>query len=373
MKTIFRISILLGIIFFAGSCSSNKKLTDSDTTIMPLSDSRTISGGSVVYGLPRTVFTVILEMERTIEKPGPYARYAGDLLGLDNVIQNENEFWSIEGISVKTHDELDPSEYYVIKSNNLFQTNILALKKEGLILDLNPEVFYDKDDLSGPRETVLDQFNSFDLGSDEYFLLQRDTAYQRVSIDSTFIRIPYIVEKKRKFSLDQLADRAARNLMEMREGRHLILTGEANVFPQSDAALKEMNRIEKDYTELFTGKILKETKRFSYQIIPETEMVGKPVTLFMFSELTGPVAGTSNGGIPVTAIFVPEQKTKRITIINNQKSGSAMPVYDKLYYRVPDVVSMKINLGTETLFHSRRLIYQFGEVIQLPANYIIGK
>jgi hypothetical protein len=48
-------------------------------------------------------------------------------------------------------------------------------------------------------------------------------------------------------------------------------------------------------------------------------------------------------------------------------------VFDKIFYRVPDVVNLKISLGSEVLFSSRRLIYQFGEVIQLPANFIIGK
>ena len=312
-------------------------------------------------------------MERTIEKPGPYARFAGDLLGLNNVIQSESELWSIEGITVKTHEELDPSEYYVIESNNLFQTNVLALKKEGLILDLNPGIFYSSENLIGPKEHAINQFHSYDLGSDEYFLLQRDTAYKRISVDSTFIRIPYIVEKKKKLPIDQLAERAARRLMEMRDGKHLILSGEANVFPQNDAAINEMNRIEKEYMELFTGKILTESRIFSYQIIPGKEMMGRPVTLFQFSELTGPVTGTINSGIPVTVELIPEQKTKDLTIINKQKAESDAPGFDKLYYRVPDVADMKISLGTEVLFHSRRLIYQFGNVIQLPANYIIGK
>ena len=92
--------------------------------------------------LPRTVLTFTVEFERTIEKPGPYARYASDLLGLEKVIMAESESWSIEGIAVNSREELDPSEYYIIESNSLFQTNVLALKKEGLILDLNPQSFH---------------------------------------------------------------------------------------------------------------------------------------------------------------------------------------------------------------------------------------
>ena len=373
MKTIIRLSILLAIIFLTSSCFSGKQFADSKSIILPLSDSSALREGSIVYGLPRTVFNMAVEMERTIEKPGPYAAFAEDLLGLTNVIRNENESWSIKGITVKTHDELDPSEFYVISSTSLFQTNVLSLRKEGLILDLDPGIFRRSERQGSIDESGKLQSGSFDLGSDEYFQLQRDTAYKRMNVDSSFVRIPYIVEKKKKLTLDQLAEKAAKRLMELRDGKHLILTGEANVFPQSDAAINEINRLEKNYTELFTGKTIKETFTFSYQIIPVKTMIGKPVTLFQFSDLTGPVNGTMKGGNPVTVEFTPEKKTKNITVLNRAQTKPENKKYDKLFYRIPDVVDIKISLGSEKLFNSRKLIYQFGEVIQLPANYIIGK
>ena len=371
MKPTTRLSLLLTIIFIAYSCSSDRKLAGS-MSIMPLSDTPP-NEGSIVYGLPRSVFTVVAELERTLELPGPYARYAGDFLGLDNVIMNESEGWSVKGISVKTNEELDPSEFYVVESSTLFQTDVLALKKEGLILDINPEIYYSGGNLTEINKSGSNQFRSFDLGSDEYFQLQRDTAYKRVNIDSSFIRIPYIVEKKRKLSIDQLAEKAAKRLMELRDGKHLILSGEANVFPQNEAPINEINRLEKEYTELFTGKTIREIRTFTCQVIPSKEMIGKPVVLFRLSELTGPLNVSNQGGKPITIEFIPEQKTKDLMIINKTKPKSEAPVYDKLFYRVPDVVNLKISMGTEILFSSRRLVYQFGQVVRLPANYIIGK
>jgi hypothetical protein len=374
MKTILRISLLLSGILIATSCLTLKKAEKPQVSVSPLTGGASISEGSIVYGLPRTVFTVIVEMDRTIEIPGPYSKYAGDLLGLEKVITKENESWTISGITVKTNEELDPSELYVIESNSLFQTNALKLKNEGLILDLNSERF-SSDLESGLDKKGTNQFVSFDLGADEYYLMQRDTAYKRVSIDSTFIRIPYIVEKKKKLTTEQLAEKAAKRLMEMRDGKHLILTGEANVFPQSDAAINEINRIEKEYTELFAGKTLVEKRTFTCQVIPSKEMIGKQITLFQLSETTGPMAENSKAGKPVVAEFIPEKKSKEITVIARPEpeSESFGPVYDKLFYRVPDVVNTKISLGTEVLYNSRKLIYQFGNIIQLPANYIIGK
>jgi hypothetical protein len=373
MKTIIRLSFFLSILSIASSCYTGKQMSNSKSVILPLSDSTALRDGSIIYGLPMTVFTVTVDMERTIERPGPYAQYADDFLGLTDVIRNEDESWSIEGVTVKSHDELDPSEFYVISSTTLFQTNVLSLRKEGLILDINPSIYHSVDKQGSNTETGKSQSHFFDLGADEYFQLQHDTAYKRLSVDSSFVRIPYIVEKKKKLTTEQLAEKAAKRLMELRDGKHMILTGEATVFPQSDAAINEINRLEKAYTELFTGKTLTEKFSFSYPVIPQKIMAGKPVTLFQFSDISGPVTGTIKGGKPVTIEFIPEKKTKDLTLIKKSESKPEAQKYDKLFYRVPDIVGVSISLGAEKLFDTRKLIFQFGEVVQLPANYIIGK
>ena len=373
MKSTLRLSAYLIIALMTLSCSSSKKMAEPQQVILPLSDPNALRGGGIVYGLPRTVFTFTVEFERTIEKPGPYAKYAGELIGLEKVITEENESWTVDGISVTSHDELDPSEFYVIESNSLFQTNVLALKKEGLILDLNPESLDSPVNLHKANPQDVNQFLTRDLGSDEYYMVQSDTAYKRLSIDSSFVRVPYVVEKKKRLTADQLAERAAKRLMEMREGKHLILTGEATVFPQNDAAIIEMNRLEKEYMELFTGKTIRQKVSYTYHIIPNKEGDNKQILLFQFSELTGPLNGNGSGGTPVTLEIVPEQKTKDLTIIKKQKSDPSAPTYDKLYYRVPDMVNLKVSMGPEVYLNTRKLVFQFGEVIQLPANYIIGK
>jgi hypothetical protein len=372
MKTLIRIPAFISIIMLLSSCLTGKKIAEANTVVLPLSDTVTIRDGSIIYGLPRTVFMVTVRIERTIEKPGPYAKFANDLLGIDNAILNESESWTIENVSVNVNEELDPSEFFIIRSNTHFETNVLALKKEGIILDINPAIYYKNDNLSLVTGSDKGWSGSFDLGSDEYFQVQRDTAYKRVAVDSSFIRIPYAVEKKKRLTVEQLAEKAAKRVMDLRDGKLLILTGEATVFPQNDAAIKEINRIEKEYTELFTGKILKETRTFSYQIVPDKKMTGNKLTIFRFSELTGPTDALSKGGVPVTVEFTPEQKTKSITFINKNQVETE-PKFDKLYYRVPDVVNVKIGLNSEVLYNSRKLIYQFGEIVKLPSNYIIGR
>jgi hypothetical protein len=368
-----RVIILSLIAIMAVSCSPEKKLSGPESHVSHLSDTAKLTDGSLVYALPRTVFSVRIEVERFVELPGPYAKYAEDLLGLRNVVRKISEHWFISSISVNSHEEADPSEFYVIEASTLFLTNVLSLKKEGLILDLNPELNYQNESLIGGREININQFRSYDLGSDEYYISQNDTAYRRITMDSTFIRVPYIVEKKKKLTDDQLAERAARRLMDLRDGKILILTGEANVFPQNESAINEINRLEKEYTELFTGKTYNEKRIYTYQIIPEKESGNRITTLFNFSSETGPANTNTVNATPVKMELVPEQKTKDLTIISRQQPDVTSQKYDKLYYRIPDVINVRIKLGEETIYNSRKLVYQFGEVMQLPANYIIGK
>jgi hypothetical protein len=373
MKNTSRLLILFVIAILYVSCWPFKKKTATEKLVSQLSDTAKVNDGSLVYALPRTVFTVNVEMERQVDMPGPYAKYSEDLLGLKGAIMNTGEHWSIKGISISSHEEADPSEFYVIATNTLFRTNALSLKNEGLILDLNPALNYPDESLVSGKELNINQFRSYDLGSDEYYLTQTDTAYKRIKMDSQFIRIPYTVEKKKKLTDDQLAEKAARRLMDLRDGRILILTGEANVFPQNEAAINEINRLEKEYTELFTGKSFNEKRMFSCQVIPEKENGNKQITMFYFSENAGPVDVSGKSGIAVKMELSPEQKTKDLTIISKQQSEPSEQKFDKLYYRIPDIVNVKLLMGEETLYNSRKLVYQFGEVMQLPANYIIGK
>ncbi|MCU0362232.1 MAG: DUF4831 family protein [Bacteroidales bacterium] len=373
--TTYKISTIAALITFVflNSCTTSKKATVPETVILPLSDTVRPVDGSVVYALPRTVISIRAEVEHTIEIPGPYSQYAGEMLGLDKVIRSENEIWSLGRIFVRSHEEIDPSEYYMLKSNSIFHSNVLVMKKEGLILDLNPANLrpFVADAANPGRQ--LRGFEVFDMGSDEYFQSQSDTAYRRVAIDSSFVRIPYIVEKKKKLSIEQMAERAAKRLMELREGKHLILTGEANVFPQSEAAIAEINRIEKEYTELFTGKTFTETVSFDFQLIPEKDMAGKELVVFRFSETTGPLSQNQGGGYPVTAKFTPELKTKDLTFVAGASAPVSNQQFDRLYYRMPDVARITVSAGDRVLYNGRILVFQFGELLQLPANYIIGK
>jgi hypothetical protein len=376
MKNLIPALLVLATSSLIISCVPKKNLAQPVTKVFAMSDTTRVTDGSLLYALPMTVFNVTVEFRHTVDKPGPYAKYSAEMLGIKDVITRERETWIISRVTVRSIEELDPSEFYIIEASSIVQTNALALKKSGLIMDINPSVY---DNVSANlTDAGLNQVNLRfdDLGADEYFVTQSDTAYRLVKLDTAFIKIPYLVERKKQLSIDQLADKAAKSLLELRDGKQRILNGEANVFPQSSAGIDEINRIEKEYMALFTGKILSENKTLTFSVIPQKEQSGKAVAIFRFSEEAGPSTQSSGPGTPVLMTLQPAGKTKDINIVSKPvPAGKEVETksFDKLYYRVPDVVTMKISIGNESLFESRKLVYQFGQVVQLPANFILGK
>jgi hypothetical protein len=374
MRTKNRLVFIVLILIISVSCISKKAVVDPETVILPLGDTIHLKDGSLVYGLPLTVFDIEVDVERRIEKPGPYVKYAGDLLGIKDVISQDKEIWSITGIRVNSSVELDPSEFFVIESNTLFQTNVLSLRQAGLILDLNPDIYERTIGTRSGKKSIKSQPGFMDMGADEYYVNQSDTAFRLVKLDTAFIKIPYLVERKKQLTIDQLAEKAAKTLLELRDGKHLILTGEANVFPQDKSAIDEMNRLENEYLALFAGKTWTEVKTFLYTIVPQKDMSGKPVNLLRFSRQAGPSDAAGKTGTAVAVLMMPVQKEKDLTFIARPATeNSAVQKFDKLFYRMPEVVTLSIKMGEENLYTSRKLIYQFGKVIQLPANFIIGK
>lgn len=368
-----RVLFLLAVSLIAGSCATGKNFSNQGGLVTPLQVNAAVTDGSLIYGLPLTVLDIEIEAERVIEKPGPYSRYAADFLGMTDVIKSESESWNITGVYIGTHQELDPEQLYVIEAEGMFLTNVLGLKRSGLILDINPDIYGFNESRKSDTGTDFSKLKNFDLGSDEYFMNRKDTLFRVVNVDTAFVRIPYLIEKKQKLTLDQLAEKAAVRLMELRDGKHLILTGETNVYPQNEAALNEINRLEKEYTELFTGKSVREKQTFRYQLIPKKEMTGNQIVVCRFSETSGPLSSADKNGKPVIVEFVPELKTGGLKVNYTRSGGKPSGTSDKLFYRVPDVVNIRISVGNEALNTSRKLIYQFGEVIRMPQNYIIGK
>ncbi len=365
--------ILLVALLISG-CSVFGGKTAGDIVVLPLGNEVSVTEGSAVYALPLTVFEFVITAEKRTEVPGPYALYAEEMTGLDKVITVENESWSLTEVRLNATEELDPSQFYVIEGTTLMQSNMLALRKSGLVLDINPDL-YDRAVSNDLQDGSVHSGLLFpDRGVYEYGTTRTDTAYRLVRADTAFIRVPYLVQKKKGMTVAEEAREAADRLLELREGRHMILTGETNIFPQDGAAIDEINRLEREYTALFAGKTWTERRNFHVWVTPDLPMAGSKTTIFTFSESLGVNTPAGGKGEPVQMEIIPSGKTRDLKLVMRPASAKKeQTATDRLYYRVPDVADITVSLGDEKLLTARKLVYQFGSTVALPSNIIIGR
>jgi len=366
--------ILPVLALLAAGCSIIGGKSPGDITVLPLGDEVRVTEGTLVYALPLTVFEIDIVAEKRIDRPGPYARFAAEMIGLDNVINSEKESWRLADVSLNSLEELDPSQFYVIEGTTLMQTNMLALRKSGLVLDINPDQ-YDRTTSSNLHEDTGHTGLLFpDRGAYEYISTKTDTAYRIVRADTAFIRVPYLVQKRKGMTVEEEAREAADRLLELREGRHMILTGETNIFPQDGAAIDEINRLEREYTALFAGKTWTERRHYRFWITPDSEMAGRMTTIFTFSESNGISTSADGAGTPVQMGIIPSGRTGNLNMVVRPVSWQTVQATgDRLYYRVPDVAEITVSMDGEQLCKARKLVYQLGKKLALPANFIIGK
>ena len=103
-------------------------------------------------------------------------------------------------------------------------------------------------------------------------------------------------------------------------------------------------------------------------------MAGKKTIIFTFSGSLGVITAAGGEGQPVEMEIIPSGKTKELNlVVRPVASQKELALSDKLYYRVPDVAEINITIGNDRLLTARKLVYQFGNTVALPANFIIGR
>jgi len=212
-----------------------------------------------------------------------------------------------------------------------------------------------------------DYVQYMDLGIDSNFEERASTMYKTIVTDTGFVEVPVnrtITEQK---SISVKAQEAAEFILELRTRRFELLTGEYEGFPQGvamKAALDKLDKLEASYLTLFTGKtLIRQEKRYWF-VVPETGSKSTIYPLGVFSEQLGIVPEEMKEGLPLEIKLDPTGKTKNL---DTYYSGKAIgDVVNVLYYRIPDVVKMRLMLGATELANQRISVYQAGSLISAP-------
>jgi len=308
---------------------------------LPLSSAPDPAGG-LIYSLPKTVIVVEVETKKIIESPGIYSPYAERYLGLTKVCQAEAVRYEIVGVHLSTKAVPDLQNAYVISAGKSKNTLAIQLTPEGFLKSIGHSECEKRemDNAEKPlKPACIDNYQS-----------------QETSIVTQ--------EMQQATSTAKMAELAAAQIFSFRDTRINLLTEDLDKTPADgrsyEIILSELNRMEKYYRELFTGKSLESIEKTTFEFDPQKN--GEEI-LFRFSQLKGLVDKTNLGGDPV---FINLQKVvgtmadiAKTPAENNKKTYS-------VYYRIPGKAQTKVSDGNTVFCNQTLPVAQFGRIMNLP-------
>ena len=314
----------------------------------------------IVYALPRTGIRMVVKAVKESFVPGPYSSYAAQLLGINDANDRVSVKWYIDDIEINTFHEPDPDHVYKAFGEGAFtvsltpdgclagiNTNMLSLEER----KVNGNVFLQKPQLN-------DGF-SFANINDTPMYTQGDSAtnYRPVRVGP-----------------ETKAAEAAERILECRLARFHMVTGLLDeLHPDGEAyrlSLEELERIEKDYLSLFTGRVTHSTEIFSFDIIPSGQSE-KGEVVFRFSEEKGVLPSTDLSGKPVM-LKVETEKDLMAKYAGQIKSENPLAGESGVFYRLPAMANVTIIHEINTILSARIVVPQLGPVAPVPEDLLFG-
>jgi hypothetical protein len=313
----------------------------------------------VIYALPQTGIRMYVDASKTHFTPGPYARFAHQLLGIPYAKTEASSEWTMEGVFLETFSEPDPEQVFKARGE---VAALVGLTPEGCLAGINipaPEslekeritntVFY-------PHKEKEFQFDNL---SDLPFFSAGDST-------NGF--------RSARLSLEQKAMQAAERILDCRRMKYETAIGYLDVLPPDgkayEASLKQLDRIEREYLSLFTGRSITTTYRFSFEYIP-TVNTKKGEVVFRFSEEKGILEKSDLTGKPVLLevmkISTLTDRYERLRNSDNPDAGLS-----GVFYRQPGMAEVRLIYELKTLVSSRIPVSQFGVTAPVPEMFLDG-
>ena len=308
-----------------------------------------LNAQEVYYALPRTTFTVQVEARQESFFAGPYAAFAQRLLNME-ARQKNQVTTTVTKATLLPRTEADPSAWYTTDAEN---STLLALSAQGLV------------SFSEKAEAGLQAWRfpgkasaSFNGGlATEPEKPTIVVEYQEVQTDTGLVKVPIEHKVMVDKTLEDKAAEAAEVILNLRRERMNIVTGntDATFYGNSmEVALKEMDRLEKEYLALFEGYTVTKTFNGSFEIVPSAGAGTQRYLVFRLLEDGFATEGTR--GVPYYLSLEPENSQPAAEDSSNQRRGKTNP----LRFRTPMVCKVTFTQDAKPLVIARVPVYQLG-------------
>lgn len=371
---------ILAFILILSGCASPETIVR--TVVKPYIEAEIINDQDIIYGLPFTSFQIEVAAKESVYEPGPYAKYAKKFLGLDNMDMESSTSHQIVSIEILSKTELDPNNFYVIEPGDNYNFDFMKLTSLGLIMPVNFQYYTQETNYKNVENLYVDKIYP-NVSNTEYFAEIDKPAYRRVWKDSAYVRVPVMQSQYVQMSDEDKAEEAAEFIFKIRKERIDLITYESELVFDGlavKASLDEMKRLEDEYLSLFLGRKFERTYAKTFYVSPKNENKDKPSVVFRFSDTEGVLEADNLAGRP---IYLEYEVQNKLASIKDYLAKTNQDEFDekgeliikeeipKFYYRIPELVNIKLVDGRKMIAYDREYINQFGEIIALPMNFII--
>lgn len=322
-------------------CGMNVK---AQTETEPFVPGSTLEG--VCYYLPRTALRVVVQAEKTVTRPGDFAKYAFKYLRLQDVPDQVSTVWTIKSVELQPYGVPDKNKAYTIHLKSKTVAPLVGLSRDGILLSINTDA--DEEKLPPlPEPTPAPQAVN-----------PRDYMNQ---------------EMLSAGSVSKMAELVAQEIYDIRDSRNALIRGEADNTPKDGAQLQLMLNqmdIQTDALEsLFKGTKETSTEVFSLSVIP-SEVTPK-MLLCRFSQKLGLVDADDLSGEPVY-LSIENLETLPAPVQDEATDKKLAKVEKGVFYNVPARMKATIFTSSQKLSELETPMGQFG-VVQLLSNLLFDK
>ena len=325
-----RIGVLFFILFVINSLNAQ-------TNVVKMSATKSTDFG-VTYFLPKTVLTVHVNYSKTIQKAGPFARYAEKYLGVkeQSVVFEDRIYYTLNTINMESKGIVDKNASYLVELKSKTTSPFVYLTEDGLICTINAD--YAPESANKSKVAVV-----------------RPTS----EVSTALSHSVYTEEYLRAGSVTKMAEVAAKQIYKLRESRTDLLTGNADNAPRDGEGMKivlaNLEAQEKALVELFMGTTGVESLDAEFEIEPLTNVEKK--VLFRFSKYFGIVDPEDLSGSPVYINIHDLEITEAKEIIDPKRKTKEL---SSIVYNIPGKATVEVFYGINSMYKNTFSIVQFG-------------
>lgn len=286
------------------------------------------SAEGITYFLPKTVYNISLQIERSTYQPGQFSAYASRYLHIHGVRQEKEVDHQLLRVEVSMTGVRDTSKCYTLHlKGGKGETADVRLSEENVLLAINEE--------------------PLPAGQQSARLMEGDWADPEALLNPSPNPMHFLSDDIREAgSTAKMAELTAAQMDDLIERRQQLLLGEADDQPQDDAQLQRLlAAIDEEYDALmtlFTGTIRRDTiwKTISYCPLREVQRE----VLFRLSRFRGIVDSDDLSGVPYYITIEDLYKTDTAKYPNPDKKKN-----DGLCVNVPGRIRLTLHRESQQL------------------------